>query len=168
MAKQMIADRSISEVEMETPFLVGQAARKRARFLRGPIPFDQISAASCLDGKCLAILLAIHHQQALTGSDWVSIPRRVLDDLGVDKDAKSRGLRSLASSGLVEVSQRPGASARVRFAPTLNTGKPVRESNDARAARAVQKGSDRYDFKVQKAAFSCNGDADARVKAPGP
>jgi hypothetical protein len=104
------------EVEVETGVLRQRRARRSSRFLRGPIPVSQITTAARLPGKALALLLAVHHQIALTGKDAVTVPAGLLTELGVGKDAKTRGLRELEQAGLVDQSGATEASFRnLRF-----------------------------------------------------
>jgi hypothetical protein len=66
-------------------------------------------------GQALALFLAIHHQTALTGKPIVTLPARLLTDLGVNRDAKARGLRALEQAGLVYVSRSKGKAARIEL-----------------------------------------------------
>lgn len=105
------------EVEIPTRFTLAHSARKHGRFLKGPILLADVALASRQPGSALAVYLAIRHRRDLTGDEWVTIPKPLLEELGVDKDAKSRSLRHLAAAGLIEVRQRAGAAARVRLTP---------------------------------------------------
>lgn len=104
-------------VEVPTVFTAQHAARKQRRFLKGPIPLDDIALASRQPGSALAVFLAIRHRLDLTGDEWATIPKTLLEQFGVDKDGKSRSLRHLAVAGLIEIRQRPGTAARVRLVP---------------------------------------------------
>jgi len=106
----------IREVEVETAALRAAKRRQVGRFLRGPIPLQDIAAASRLPGRALAVFLAINHRQALTRNSVVTLPRNLLADLGVTKDAKARALRALEAAGLVRVERQPGQSPRIRLA----------------------------------------------------
>ena len=75
-----------------------------------------ISQASCLGGRALAVYLAIHHQTALTGRHIVTLPRALLNDLGVDKDAKARALHLLEDAGLIGTERLKGRAARCSLA----------------------------------------------------
>ncbi|MET3911912.1 DNA-binding MarR family transcriptional regulator [Bradyrhizobium sp. S3.3.6] len=83
------------------------------RFLKGPIPMNELWVAARLPGQALAVYLAIRHQCDLTGKACVTLPGALLERFGVDKDAKSRALRSLSAAGLIRVDQQRGRSARV-------------------------------------------------------
>lgn len=127
------ADGVLNEVEIATPFTVAQAARNQRRFLMGPIPIADIALASRQPGAALAVFLAIRHRRDLTGEDWVTLPKALLEELGVDKDAKSRSLRHLAAAGLVEIRQDAGNAARARLIGCLIAASSCQGSSDRRA-----------------------------------
>jgi DNA-binding MarR family transcriptional regulator len=77
-----------------------------------------ISQASRLGGRALAVFLAVHHQTALTGKRTVTLPKGLLADLGIDKDAKARALRSLETAGLIVAERASGMGVRISLAPT--------------------------------------------------
>jgi hypothetical protein len=101
------------EVEVETDLFRRHATRNAGRFLKGPIPMPDLSRAARLPGQALALYLAIRHQIDLTGRPNVTVPNHLLRQLGIDKDAKSRGLRSLSVAALITVEQKRGKSARI-------------------------------------------------------
>jgi hypothetical protein len=78
----------IAEIEISTRIGHNRAARMSGRFLKGPVPMPTISQASRLGGRALAVYLAIHHQTALTGKATITLPRSLLESMGIDKDAK--------------------------------------------------------------------------------
>jgi hypothetical protein len=86
-----------------------------ARFLRGPIPWTPLSAAARLPGQALAVFLAIHHRVALTGDATVTLPKALLSQLGISRDAKSRALCALEGAGLVAVERAEGRTARIKL-----------------------------------------------------
>jgi len=103
----------INEKEVETRASRSAKNRRHGRFLKGPIPMVLISAAAKLPGQSLALYLAVHHQTALTGKPMVTLPSGLLDEMGIGRDAKARGLRHLENAGLVVVERLRGRSARV-------------------------------------------------------
>ena len=104
-----------SEIEVETSATRQRSERTSFRFLKGPIPMPEIIAATNLPGKALAIYLAIRHQIDLSQQREVSVPKGLLEDMGVDRDSKSRGLKALERAGLIRVVRKKGCSARVRL-----------------------------------------------------
>lgn len=106
----------VPEREIETRFSQAQASAPRLRFLKGPIPWDEISRAAALSGPALAVFLAVRHRTDISGEEWITLPTEFLAELGIRKDAKARSLRQLVNAGLVEVKQKAGNTARVRLA----------------------------------------------------
>ncbi|MCP1974303.1 hypothetical protein [Bradyrhizobium elkanii] len=100
----------INEIEV-TP---AKPARTH-RFLKGPIPWMAVCTAASLPGQALAVFLAIHHRVALTGNPSVTIPKHLLAELGVSRDAKARALRSLQEASLITVERANGRSARIKM-----------------------------------------------------
>jgi hypothetical protein len=85
----------------------------QGRFLKGPIPLQQIAVAARLPGQALAVYLAIHHRTALTGSTTVTLPKALLRQFGVSRDSKARSLHALQNASLVAVERGKGRTARV-------------------------------------------------------
>jgi DNA-binding MarR family transcriptional regulator len=105
----------IKQTEVETNLTRRSRVRRTERFLKGPIALPEIAAASRLSGKALAVLLAIHHQSNLTGKPSVTLPARLLADLGISRGAKSRGLQALEKAGLVTVARSRGRAAKIQL-----------------------------------------------------
>ena len=110
------SNNMIAEVEIPTTASRARSGRMIGRFLKGPIAMPDIARAARLGGRTLAVYLAVHHQTALTGKRTVSLPKGLLADLGIDKDAKARGLRALEATGLVTVERVKGRAAKVELA----------------------------------------------------
>jgi hypothetical protein len=103
------------EVEVQTDLLRQSKLRRGQRFLKGPICLRDIAAAARLPGRALVLFIAIHHQIALTGKPSVTLPARLLAELGISRSAKARGLKALERSGLVTVARSTGRAARVQL-----------------------------------------------------
>jgi DNA-binding MarR family transcriptional regulator len=108
----------IKETEVETALVRRSKIKRGERFLKGPIPLKDIAAASRLPGQALAILLAIHHQTALTGRPSVSLPVSLLAHLSISRSSKSRGLKALERSGLITVVRSKGRAAKINLRTT--------------------------------------------------
>jgi hypothetical protein len=108
----------IKETEVETDLVRQSKIRRGERFLKGPIPLRHIATAACLPGQALPLFLAVHHQTALTGKPVVTLPARLLADLGISRGAKSRGLQVLEKAGLVTVARSRGRAARIQLRQT--------------------------------------------------
>jgi DNA-binding transcriptional ArsR family regulator len=104
---------NIRAVEVPTSASRSYAARRTGRFLKGPIPWSQIATAARLGGAALPLLLLVHHQIAVGAGPAVTLPLRLLAELGIDRRAKSRGLHALERAGLVRVARERGRPARV-------------------------------------------------------
>jgi DNA-binding transcriptional ArsR family regulator len=103
----------IKEIEIDTAAFRKARMRRHGRFLKGPILVREIAVAARLRGQALALFLAIHHQTQLAGKTAVTLPSGLLTQLGIGKDAKSRGLRQLEDAGLVRVERSKGRTARM-------------------------------------------------------
>jgi hypothetical protein len=95
--------QQISEKEIETSASKSKAMRLHGRFLKGPIPMRDINSANRLPGQALSVLLAVHHQTALTRKRWVTLPAGLLTQLGISRDAKARALQQLEAAVLARV-----------------------------------------------------------------
>jgi DNA-binding transcriptional MocR family regulator len=104
---------TIVETEIETKVGQRKIQRMQERFLKGPIPIRHIAQAARLPGQSLSVYIAVHHQTALTRRDQVTLPKHLLAQLGVSRDAKARALKELHKAGLVEIEQQKGRSSRV-------------------------------------------------------
>lgn len=109
--------RRINEIEV-TPF----RPRRTWRFLKGPIPWTAVCSAATLPGQVLAVFLAIHHRAAITGNTAVTLPKKLLEELGVSRDAKARALQALERASLVSVERVTGRTARITLLPAAKHG----------------------------------------------
>jgi len=120
------AQLGIIETEIETNAFRRARTTHQGRFLKGPIPMANIAAAAVLPGKALALFLAIHHRTALCRESSVTLPRGFLAELGIDRDAKARGLRNLEAAGLVRIERARGHTARVSLVSTFRSSSDLR------------------------------------------
>jgi hypothetical protein len=103
----------IDEIEV-TPL----QRRPTYRFLKGPIPWIGLCAAARLPGQALAVFVAVHHRATLPGNATVTLPKNLLAELGVSRDAKARALHALEEASLVAVERIKGRAARVTIRPS--------------------------------------------------
>ena len=89
--------------------------KQRQRFLKGPIPLEQIVVVSRLPGKAFVLWLLIRYRADVTGRAEVTLPSELLERCGISRDAKAAGLRRLSEIGEIQVERRPGRSAKVRL-----------------------------------------------------
>jgi hypothetical protein len=111
-----VTESGIREVEIETSAIRQARHRGGSRFLKGPIPWENIAVAAKLGGQGLAVYLAVHHRIALTRQPTTTLPRALLQQLGVSKDVKARALRQLELAGVIFVERVRGRSTRVGLA----------------------------------------------------
>ena len=105
--------KMIMEREVMTPTLLRLLHRKGGRFLRGPVPLEQLATAARLPGSALAVLLLIHHQTAVSGLTAVRLPAGLLSEFGIDRGRKARALRALEGVHLVRVTRARGRAVLV-------------------------------------------------------
>jgi hypothetical protein len=113
---------NIAAREVQTDALRAHHRRCQGRFLKGPIPLHAIALAARLPGQALAVYLAIHHRSALTRSDSVTLPKALLDQFGVTRDAKARALYALEEASLATVERPSGRAARITLLVATNVG----------------------------------------------
>jgi hypothetical protein len=89
--------------------------RQVHRFLKGPIPWNDLCVAARLPGHALAVFLSIHHRLALTRSGSTTLPKGLLAELGVSRDTKSRALRELERASLIIVTRKVGRTSQIRL-----------------------------------------------------
>ena len=86
------------------------------KFLRGPIPWDWVTAAARASGRGsgFKVGLALWHLSGLAHQRrTIDLQGRVLRELGVGRHATYRGLADLEHAGLVAVERHPGRMPRV-------------------------------------------------------
>lgn len=105
--------------EVETGLTRRAKSRLEERFLKGPIPLRDIATAGRLPGRCLALLLAVHHRIALTRNTAVTVPSSLLTDFGISRSAKARCLKLLERAGLITVTRSRGRAARIQLNQTI-------------------------------------------------
>src|SRR5262249_2891320 len=93
------------------------------KFLKGPIPWNWITAAAKPKGKVLHVAMALWFLAGVKRSRKVKFSVSSLDDMGVDRFAAARALSVLEGLGLVSVVRKSGRKAIV----TLQEAKTSRE-----------------------------------------
>jgi DNA-binding transcriptional ArsR family regulator len=99
----------------------------RGKFIAGPIDVSWVIQASRLGVKALLVGLALWHLKKLRQADTFTVSNLMLQEWGVQPDAKSRALRALEGAGLIRVERRGKRSPHV----TLIVRGPVREPGAA-------------------------------------
>ena len=105
----------INETEVKTGLTRQAKIRWGERFLKGPIPLRDIAAAALLPGKSLALFLVVHHQIALTGKPFITLPAALLRDFGISRSTKARCLKALENANVVSVTRSRGRAAKIKL-----------------------------------------------------
>jgi DNA-binding transcriptional ArsR family regulator len=92
------------------------------KFIAGPLDVPWLIRASRLGVKALLVGLALWYLRGLRRSDSFIVSNLMLQEWGIEADAKSRGLRALEKAGLITVQRRGKRSPRVRLNLRFDTG----------------------------------------------
>jgi DNA-binding transcriptional ArsR family regulator len=104
-----------------------RASPIRGKFIAGPIDVSWVVRAKRLGATALLVGLALWHLKKLRQADTFTVSNLMLQEWGIQPDAKSRALRALERAGLIRVERRGKRSPRV----TLVVRAPVREPDAA-------------------------------------
>jgi DNA-binding transcriptional ArsR family regulator len=85
----------------------------QGRFIAGPIDVSWVVQASRLGVKALVVGLALWHIKGLRKADIFFVSNLMMQDWGVQPDAKGRALRALENAGLIKVERRGKRSPQV-------------------------------------------------------
>jgi DNA-binding transcriptional ArsR family regulator len=101
-----------------------RASPIRGKFIAGPIDVSWVVQAKRLGATPLLVGLALWHLKKLRGVDTFTVSNLMLQEWGVQPDAKSRALRALERAGLIRVERRGKRSPHVTL--VVNTAAAVR------------------------------------------
>ena len=97
----------------------------RGKFIAGPVDVAWICEASRLGVKALLVGLALWHIRGLRKTDTFIVSNLMVQDWGIEPDAKSRALRALEKAGLLTIARRgkrsPQVTLMVRNTPDPDT-----------------------------------------------
>lgn len=93
------------------------SSHKPSKFIKGPIPFDWITAAAKLRGQALAVALAIWFRAGLERSKTVTLSSTTLILFGVGRSGKARGLSLLENAELIRVDRKNGKNPVITILP---------------------------------------------------
>lgn len=82
-------------------------------FLKGPVPWAWITAASKLPGKALHVGTAIWFLAGMKNQRTVTLPGKLLKNMEIERNAGYRALNALKKAGLVSLSRHPGRKPEV-------------------------------------------------------
>ncbi len=98
-----------------------------ARFLRGPIPWDWLSAAATGRGKGLHVAVVLWHLAGLQRRRVVKWEPSKAEAFGVGRHVAYRALRQLERRGLVRLCTRRGAAPEVTILEAPEPPRPPPE-----------------------------------------
>ncbi len=101
-----------------------RASSIRGKFIAGPIDVSWVVQASRLGVKALLVGLALWHLKKLRQADTFTVSNLMLQEWGVQPDAKGRALRALERAGLIRVERRGKRSPLVSVVVGNTTSKP--------------------------------------------
>ena len=104
----------------------------RGKFIAGPVDVSWVVQASRLGVKALLVGLALWHIRGLRKTDTFIVSNLMLQDWGIQPDAKRRALRKLEEAGLIRVERRGKRSPQVTL---VVEKKAFQESVDSFLAR---------------------------------
>ena len=85
----------------------------RGKFIAGPIDVSWVVQASRLGVKALLVGLALWHLKKLRQADTFIVSNLMVQEWGVQPDAKRRALRALERAGLIRIERREKRSPQV-------------------------------------------------------
>jgi DNA-binding transcriptional ArsR family regulator len=85
----------------------------RGKFIAGPVDVSWVCQASRLGVKALLVGLALWHLKGLRRENSFLVSNLMVQEWGVQPDAKRRALRALEKAGLITVERRGKRSPRV-------------------------------------------------------
>ena len=94
------------------PTIKGRVYRRDQtyRFIKGPIPYEWITRASRMSGTAVRVGLNLWFLSGLTKSKTVKLSNRYLNDFGLHRISKSKGLKQLQDAGLISYTGKKGSS----------------------------------------------------------
>jgi len=82
--------------------------RVNGRFIRGPLPWDWVCRAVHLTEKSPHVALGLWFIVGLTKSYTVKLQKKVLLELGVNRQSFYRAVKKMEEAGLISVIRKPG------------------------------------------------------------
>jgi hypothetical protein len=123
-AGAFVATGDVSEAEPADLELIPERRNDRSGlYLKGPVPWEWLTAAAGLPGKALIVGLCLWRLAGAMKSRTVTLGNADLEALGVDRAAKSRAVTALEGAGLITVARAPS-----RFPAVTLTASPSGQS----------------------------------------
>ena len=86
------------------------------RFVKGPLLLSELVPVGRMPGKALLLWLLIRYRTDLSRDGWATLPRRLLTEWGIGKNARTDALRRLEQAGLIRVERPAGYMLKVKLA----------------------------------------------------
>lgn len=96
----------------------------QGKFIAGPVDVSWVVQASRLGVKALLVGLALWHLKKLRQTDTFVVSNLMMQEWGVQADAKSRALRALERAGLIRVERRGKRSPQVTLVVQIKDSGP--------------------------------------------
>jgi hypothetical protein len=90
-----------------------RASPIRNKFIAGPVDVAWVCQASHLGVKALLVGLALWHIRGLRRADTFTVSNLMVQNWGIQPDAKRRALRALEKAGLIKIERRGKRSPQV-------------------------------------------------------
>jgi DNA-binding transcriptional ArsR family regulator len=110
-----------------------RASPIRGKFIAGPIDVSWVVQAKRLGATTLLVGLALWHLKKLRQADSFTVSNLMLQEWGIQPDAKSRALRALERAGLIRVERLGKRSPRVALIVRASAQEPDAVSNRPRS-----------------------------------
>jgi hypothetical protein len=92
----------------------------QGKFIAGPVDVSWVCQAGHLGIKALLVGLALWHLKGLRKADTFIVSNLMVQDWGIQPDAKSRALRALEKAGLIRIERCGKRSPRVTLVVASN------------------------------------------------
>ena len=93
-------------------------------FIKGPIELSWITETCKLSKSAMKVALALSFLKGIQGNTWLKLESRAAMRFSINRQSKSRGLKELEQSGLIEIKQQAGSLPLIK----ITTGPQQSES----------------------------------------
>lgn len=106
-----------SKIELHTTKSMNKKRKhkKHGAFIKGPVQLLWITKACKLNKSAIKVALAICFLEGIYRGTEFKLENAIFKEFGIDRQAKSRGLKALKQAGLIEIKQDRGALPRVKM-----------------------------------------------------
>jgi hypothetical protein len=86
----------------------------RKPFVKGPLLLSDLAPIARMPGKALAVWMLLRYRTDLSRDGWATLPRWLLTEWGIGKNARTDALRRLEQAGLIKVERPKGYMLKVK------------------------------------------------------